>query len=207
MFALRVVHQRDGRLGHGGQCSDFTRVVHAQLNHGHLMVSAQTQQGQRHTNVVVEITLRREIGPGFEGRQNGRHHLRDGGFTVAPRHGDQWQGELRPPSGSELTQRGFGIGHHQPWQTGGEQRRVSVALTQCRHRTARFGFRHKCVRVKTLTTQGHEKIARLNRARVGVNPANHHRTASEVIGNQPRPTQPISHLLQRHHVSHGVAPG
>ena len=107
MFALRVVDQRDRGLGHCGQIGNFTRMVHAQLNHADLVAGTQTQQGQRYTNVVVEIALGRKSRVLLPGAQDGRNHLRDRGFTVAARHRNQRQAKAGAPCGGKLTQRQF----------------------------------------------------------------------------------------------------
>ena len=104
VFALRVVH--DGHLGLGqtGQIVDFARMIHAQLDHAYAVAAAQTQQGQRHTNLVIQIALRGQGRIPCIGAQDAGNHLRDRGFAIAARHRDQGQGKLRAPSRSQSAQ-------------------------------------------------------------------------------------------------------
>ena len=48
-------HDADPRLRQLGQDRDVARLVHAHLEHGHLVVRRQAQQGQRQTDLVVLV--------------------------------------------------------------------------------------------------------------------------------------------------------
>ena len=128
------------------------------------MMCPQAQQGERHTNVVVEIALGRERSLTLPSMQDAGNHLCDRGFAVAARHRNQWQLELRSPCLGQLTQCLFGVGHFQAHQT-------------CLRQTVLGdgGFHTKCgqaaqvgVRIKTLTLQRHKQIICQHTAAVGV---------------------------------------
>ena len=59
MGALGVGNQRDGRRAERCQIGDLARAVHAHLDHRGLMGRRQTKQGQRQTDVVVQVAPRR----------------------------------------------------------------------------------------------------------------------------------------------------
>ena len=206
VLALGVVHQRHGRLGHGSQRGYFTGVVHAEFDYGHLVFGAQAQQGQRHTDIVVEVALGCQAGLGFEGPQNGGNHLGHCGLAIATRHRDQRQLELRPPSRGQAGQCQFGIRHHQPRQAGGLQALIGVPLANRCHRAPGPGLNQKIIAVKTLTPQRHKQISGLNRPGVGVNALKGHRVAVTQGVHEPHVLQTRQGFLQGHHFKHGTHP-
>ncbi|MDT4834126.1 hypothetical protein FQZ97_677600 [compost metagenome] len=164
VFALGVVHQRDGGLGERGEIGDFAGVVHAQLDHREAVVLAQAQQRERHADVVVQIALRGMGGVASGRAQDGRHHLRHRGLAVAAGHGDQRQLELLAPQARQLTQGQPRVGHFHTRQTGLRQPRVGDGG----HSALRACLRQKVVRIEALALERHEQIARLQAAGVGV---------------------------------------
>ncbi len=89
---VRLAHvgpDPDVRLGDAHQRADLPRVIHAQFDDGHFRPPPQLDQGQRQTNVVVEIpavadhavprlekVARHVLGRGLAGAAGDRHDLR-----------------------------------------------------------------------------------------------------------------------------------
>ena len=174
VLTLGVVDQCHGGLGQLGQVGDLTRVVHAQLDHGHAVVGAQIEQGQGHANVVVQVALGGQGVVSRMGTQDGRDHLCHGGLAVAAGHGDQRQTELRTPPSRQLTQSDACIGHHQRGQAVRRSLRLARGLTHHGYSALRLGLGHELVAIKTLTTQSHKQVTCLQAAAVGVHPIGHH---------------------------------
>ena len=172
VFALGVVHQCHGWLRQRRQPSDFARMVHAQFNHTQPVRMAQTQQRQGHPDVVVEVATGGQhlvfcCSPGGCA-QNGRNHLRHGGFAIAAGHSNQRQGELAAPLLRQLPQGRFGVGYFHTRQSS----LLQTVLGQSRHGAHGFGLRQEIVCVETVAAQGHEQVAGLQTACVGVHAQN-----------------------------------
>ena len=191
MLALGVVDQCDGRLCHGGQTGDFARVVHAQLDHSCGVAGAQTQQGQGHADVVVEIAFGRKGLLALEGTQDGGDHLRHGGLAVAASDRNQGQRKLRPPTSSQLAQGCFGIRHLQTRQTSVSQ----AMLCQCSHSAVRHRLTQEVMRIKALALQRHKQITGAQAAGIGV----HARKTHSRVAHQCRHRQVLLSLGQGHH--------
>jgi hypothetical protein len=98
VLTLGVVDQCHGGPCHLGQRSNLAGVVHAQLDHGNAMVCAQIEQSQRNANVVVQVALGGQgVFPRMD-TQDGRKHLRHGGFAIAAGYRDQGQAKLGTPT-------------------------------------------------------------------------------------------------------------
>ncbi len=169
-------------------------MVHAQLNHGNFMVAAQTQHGQRHADVIVEVALRRQEGLRLEGAQDGGDHLRHRGLAIAAGHRDHGELELRTPVGGQRGQRQFGVRHHQAGQARGAQALIGIALADRRDSTLGLGLGQKIIGIKTLTPQRHKQVAGFDRAGVGVHAPERHRAAvhaaCHATAHQARAAQP-----------------
>ena len=140
---------------HGAEPGDFAGVVHAEFDHPDAVLAAQTQHGQRHADVVVQIALRRQRCT-IRGMhmQDGRNHLRDRGFAVAARDADQGQVPLRAPVGSQRGQGVLCVGYLNPWQ--GAFGHTGLRVAEDRDRALGQGLGQKLVGVKGLAAQGHE---------------------------------------------------
>ena len=207
MLALGVVHQGHAGAGDVGQVGDLARVVHAQLDHRRLMRGGEAQQRQRQAHVVVEVALRGQGRIALVGAQHGGQHLRDGGLAVAAGHGYQRQIKLSAPAGRQRAQGRQGVGH----LNAGQARRLQPAMGNGGGGAGRAGLGQKGVGVETLALQGHEQVAGLQRAGVGV----HARQRRGAVAHQARGrdagAQQLEGLLQRHHggvvgVAHATAP-
>ena len=77
VLALRIVDERHGRAGNAGEISDFPLVVHAELDGAPAMRRPQAQQGQRHADVVVQVSRGRKhgISAGMTAQDRGQHFL------------------------------------------------------------------------------------------------------------------------------------
>ena len=119
VLALGVVDQGHGGLGHVGQACNFTGVVHTQLHHRTAVMRAQAQQGLRHADVVVQISLR---GQGIVTEtcvQDAGNHLRHGCLAIAACDGYDGQLKLTAPTFGQLTQRDARVDHFHACQMGG----------------------------------------------------------------------------------------
>ena len=192
VLTLRVVDQRHRWLRHGRQFGDLAGVVHAQLNHAQLMTCAQTQQGQRHANVVVEIAFSGKRLLALEGAQDGRDHLRHRGLAVAAGHRHQRQRELGTPAGGQAAQGSLAVAHLQARQAGLKQ----SVLSQRGDGATGTGLRQKIMRIKALAFERHKQVTGAQAARVGVNALK----AQRGIAHPLRTRQQLRCLRQRHHV-------
>jgi hypothetical protein len=195
VLSLGVVDQGNGGLHHGRQVGDFAGVIHAHFDHGNAVVCPQAQQRHRHTDVVVVVAARcqrRTIG--MEGRQNGRQHLRDGGFPVASRHRDHGHRKLHAPGVGQRTQRQPGVFHNDA-DHAGQPAAVGTRVANRGNGTALLGLQKVVVGVVALALERHEQVPSLDRAGVRVNANDGHRP----IAVQLRPGQPLDHLCGGHH--------
>ena len=199
VFALRVVDERHRRRRQPGQLPDLPRVVHAQFHHAHavpdLVVLAHPQQGQRQADVVVQIALGGERSGAVASAQDGRDHLRHRGLAVAAGHRDQRQVETVPPCRGQRLQGRQRIGHLQATQA----RLGQTTLGQGRHRARLARCSQEVMGIKALAAQGHEQVAGLQAAGVGMHPLERERA----IAHQHRAGQQRMGLGQGHH---GCAP-
>ena len=148
MLALRVVDQRDGRRGEHGQLGDFAAVIHAELDRSPAVLGSQTEQRQRHADVVVQVAgggqYRRFAGVLAQDR--GDHFLHRG-LAVRAGDGDEDGRKARAPAARELAERALGIGDDDHRQ--GEGTAV-VSIDHRRRGAARGGGGKKIVTIETL---------------------------------------------------------
>jgi len=78
-------------------------VIDAEFHHRGLVRRGQSQEGERHPNVIVEVALRLEHSSAA--RQDRRHHLLGGGLAVAAGYADHAQRQRPAPSGGEIAER------------------------------------------------------------------------------------------------------
>jgi hypothetical protein len=170
---LQVHGGHAGDHGHVGlrqprQLAQLAGVVHAQLQHGRALLREQPQQCQRQAVPVVQVAL------GLEHRaeraQQGRRDLLGGG--LADRAGDDQHGQPRRPArgAREVGQGARGVRHAHESQAA---RRLDGAVHQRGPGAAVAGGREVVVAVQPLAVDGHEQLARQQRARVDRHPRDH----------------------------------
>ena len=146
MFALRIVDQRNSGLTNDGELSDLARMVHAHLDGGIAVSLAQLQQHQRHTDVIVQITARRQhtVAPSLRA-QNRRQHFLDRRLAIATGKSDQRNIEATAPMRTQRRQRLQRAAYHYL-----RYRRFNGVLDQRGHRTGFGSLGNKSVGVKAL---------------------------------------------------------
>ena len=161
---LRVGYHRHGRRAKRRQIGDFARVIHAHLDDRCPMAGIDSQQGQRQTDVVVQIAARRQHGIAKLAPENGGDHFLGRRLAIRARHGDDRDFETGAPRGSHPAEGNPRIGNNQ---------------RRCAHRHARLpghqqgagtggdGLLQEIVAIETLATQRHEQLPWFDRARVG----------------------------------------
>jgi hypothetical protein len=103
MLGAGIGDEPDGRARERDQRSDVADAVRAHLDHCAAMRRREAQERQRHTDVVIEIALRRQAGPAA--RQDGRGHFLGRRLAVAPADAHERDGEFLAPAARELLQR------------------------------------------------------------------------------------------------------
>ena len=148
--------------GHGGprdaaQVGDFPGRAGTHFDDRKAVLRAQTEQGQGHADVVVQIPPRRQHRAAVA--QDRRHHVLDPGLATTAGNRDQRAGKLVADEGRELAQGKGGIGHY-PLGNG------QILVGALHHQAAGLarGAGEKTMGIETLTTQGDEQIAGLQAA-------------------------------------------
>src|SRR3546814_8359195 len=77
LFALSIVDQRHRGLRHSRQQRYFSWVIHAQLENSRQVTVVQTQDRQRHANIVIQISLGRQAALFAQGPEIGRASCRE----------------------------------------------------------------------------------------------------------------------------------
>ena len=111
MRALGVGDDGHRRLRQPGQRGDFARMVHTHFNDGSAMTGAEPQQGQRQTDVIVEIALRGQHGVAESGTQDAGDHFLGRRLAIAAGDSDERQGEARTPGLRQQAERDACIGN------------------------------------------------------------------------------------------------
>ena len=164
MLALGVVHHGDRRRGDFREQRGFARMVHAQFDHRQLMRGVQTEQRERHADLVVEVAGGRQARVLAErGGEDRRDHFLDRGLAVAARDGDERHAELAAPAARERAQRDARVGHAQRGHVPAFRR----ARDERGRHVARRDVRQEVVRVETLALERDEQIAGAGAAAVG----------------------------------------
>ena len=91
-----------GRTGNIGERGHLARVIDPYLHYCYLMLVSETQESERHAEVVIEVSLCIEDFVPL--RENSSAELLRRGLTVAPCDSDQWYPEALPVSLGELLQ-------------------------------------------------------------------------------------------------------
>ncbi len=166
--ALRVVHQRHGRRREARQVVDLAGVVHAHLDHCRMMLRTQLEQGQRQSDVVVQVALGRQHTLGRAAEmcaQDRRAHFLDRGLAVAAGDAQERNRETAAPGGGELAQREARVIHRDQRQAG-----VGLGPDACDHGAGGpLGqhLAHVVVAVEALALQCDEQHAGDHGARIG----------------------------------------
>ena len=130
-------------------------MVHTQLHHGHAVVCAQTQQGQWHTDVVVEVaTGAQPHATWVMGLQDSGQHLRDRCLAIAADDRNERYIKLCTPCGCQLAQGRFGVSHLNAWHICGVAGRVCLCVANQRSCAFRLGVMKESVGVEMRTPQG-----------------------------------------------------
>ena len=136
MGGLGIDDQRHIGPGDPGQIGDLARMVHAHLDHGVAMGSAQSEQRQRHADVVIQVALGREHLldlASLRSQDRGNHFLHRG-LAAAAGERHHGNGEAAAPVTGQLTQSKARILDNQ--QTGNRPRPGRAALPARRPRPA-----------------------------------------------------------------------
>ena len=175
---------------------DLAGVVHAQLHHANAVLRRHAKQGQRHTNGVVEVTLRGQCGIACVGTQNAGNHLRDRSLAIAAGHGNQGQRKLAAPACRQRAQGYRGVWHLNARQA---QRLQPAMRNGSGSQSLAFDLRQKVIRIHALAFERHKQVSGLQRAAVGM----HAQQRRGSITHQPRLRleggNPRQSLLQIHH--------
>ena len=132
------------------------------LDDGNLGVFPYLQDRKRHADVIVQVPFgRRHM---VTGTQNRPDHLLGSGFPVGAGKADDGDIELLPMVCSQLLQRLQRIRHLDEPGIGGLHRIVHHGIGGAGFQ----GLERKRIAVKVLSLQGHEKLALLNGAGVGI---------------------------------------
>ena len=183
-----VGDQRHVRLHQAAGPGDFAGGVGAQLDHRLAVLGVQTQQRERHADVVVEVAVG---GQGALAQQDGDHFFNGGLAGVAgDRHARHR--ELGGVAGGQAAQTLAGIGHA---HVGVEHAGVTALFHQCGHRAGVPGLGQEGVAVKTLAAQRHEQAVRAQLAGVGADRAQGAVAAAQLAGG------PVTDLGQAHHAA------
>ncbi len=150
------------------QARGLAHVVDAHLDDGRFVPDVQPEQRIRDADPVVQIALGLQRAP--TRGEHARDHLFRGGLAVAAGDGDKRQREARAMRGREQLIRAQRIGHAEQQRAGGsERRRRRVVRAHDDGGCARgHGRGHEFVGVEPLPGQGHEQVALLHGAGVGV---------------------------------------
>ena len=150
-------------------------MVHAHFDHRCAMLLAQSQQGKRQADVVVEIAAgRQHMALPDMGRHDGGAHVLHRGFAVAAGDGNQWNRKTRAPCGGETTKAQPSVIHHQQWQLA---IRMGICPDGVHHRcrsTLRDSFGGKLMAVEAIAAQCDEKTVLRNGARIRKDRSQHH---------------------------------
>ena len=147
------------RPRHLDQVRDFPRPVGAHLDDRETVSGLEPQQRQGHADVVVEIAACRQGVAGLG--EDRRRHFLGRGLAVAARHADDRNVERLAPGVSGASERRLGVGDDDLRQAGGLRR-----IDERPGGTGCGRGRDEFVAVEAWTAQGHEEIARRQRAAV-----------------------------------------
>ena len=135
-------------------------MVGTHLDDREAMSGFEAQQRQRHADVVVEVTARRECRAGA--REYRREHLLGGRLAVAAAHAEHEGAAPRAPVRRDRSERRERVPDHDL-----RQRRIDRAAHDGACRATPGSTRDELVAVEALATQRDEEHAALDAARVG----------------------------------------
>jgi hypothetical protein len=148
-----VAHQRH-------EPGDVAGVVGTDLDHRGRVVVLETQQRQRHTDMIVEVAAGRVARPLL--KEDRRDQLLGRGLAVAAGNRDHRDRELSAPRFGGALQRQQRVIDHDL-----RQPKRQAARDHGAGRTACAGGRDEIVRVEVRTRQRHEQLAALERPGIG----------------------------------------
>ena len=186
MRRARVVDERDVRRRQPGESANLALVVHAHLDHRIAVPGPQLEQGERHTDVVVQVAARGEhrgfriedrgwwigdrgLGNTCLSQYRGQHFL-DRRLAVAPGQRDQRHRELAAPIGRKRAQGFLRVIDDQQWQPFTQCPILdlqSCLLDQRSRRLFPGGLREKIVAVVARALERDEQRLRRERAGIG----------------------------------------
>jgi hypothetical protein len=150
MRPARVIEHRDIRADQPAQIVDLARMVRTHLD-DRVMLVPQTAQGQRNTDLIVEIAARSQHASST--RQNSRRHLFQGGLAIAAGNADHARRALQTPLLTEATETQQGICDLHQWHIGA----VNM-LDHCTRCTTFTRSLKIIVAVKVRATQRNEQL-------------------------------------------------
>ena len=166
MLALRIVDQANRWLSHAGQSSNLIGMVHAQLNDRAAMDRPQAQQGQRNTDLVVQVSLGGQTTciPLPSG-ENGGNHFLGCRLAVAACNGHDRQAETLTPCLTQFHQGKSGIAQCNLWQPGFR----TLFLDKSRQGTCLKRLIQEIMRIEFFAAQSNKNRARVQLAGIGLN--------------------------------------
>ena len=158
------------RFGQVNGVSDFANMVGAQLDHPSNMLRRQLQQGQRRTEVVIQVATGGQNRTLQALAQDAGEHFLDGGLAAGAGNRHHRRVERLTIERTQLTQGQTGIGDQQL-----RQRRTRHFTRHQRSHCAFAGdFSQVIMAIETRTGQGNKQLTRLNRPAVAAHSAECH---------------------------------
>ncbi len=109
MLSAGVGDHSNGRARDAHERGNLAPAVCAHLDDGKLIGGLETQQSQRHADVIVQVAPGGQAGTRL--REDGRGHLLRGGLAVAAGDADDRDGELIPPRVTECLESQLRVGY------------------------------------------------------------------------------------------------
>ena len=160
----RVDDETDAGCGDPGEVRDLARVIRAHLDHGIAMRGLEPREGERHTDVVVEVAAGNQAAsPVSEDRPR---HLLDRGLAVAAGDAHDGARKIPPPCACERSQAREHLGHDHLRDVNRHE-----TVDQRTRGAARCNIGDEIVRVVMLAAQGDEQVPLTERARIARDPA------------------------------------
>ena len=175
-------HDDDARLDYRAQRSDLPGLVRSHLDDGDVGVIGNREQRLRNADEIVEIAL---CGVHFQPAiQRGADQLFRACLAVRAHHGDDGAIPCLPPEAPQRAERCACVAHVEDGNA--EALRGVEARDHDRGRSGFHGVREKVMRIEALAGQRDEKIATLNRPRVGPHATQQMRAARQLVDGVAR---------------------
>ena len=179
-----IGHQHHLRFGQGAGPGDFTGGIGAQFDDRITVFAGQTQQRQRHTDVIVEVAT------GGQGAlaQHGGGHFLDGGLAGIAGYRQALTGKLVRIATGQTAQTQAGI-----VDLHGAGKVTLLTIHQGGDGATFSGLGKKIMGIKTLALERHKQAARRHVTGIG------HYGADLVVFPDQSATGPLGDLRQPHH--------